>query len=206
MSGLTSRPEKQQRKAAHAQEPVVDPAQQAMAPQLPQRPPASKPAPQPEVETPQDKLGSVLMALAGKSPAAMPAALGWTKAGGVTVLPPSPQTGAQAPVWSQSQGRAADVLEALTGRAGRTLSTHDADATWAVLTQALAAGQTVVAGGGDDQPRERHGRARTALVVAADVLNGERRVTLAPQDAAEETLDFTELCREFPQIAVSSED
>jgi hypothetical protein len=205
MSGLTPRPDKQQRKPVHAQDHAQDVALQPAAPQLPQRPPAAKPEQKPESETPQDKLGSVLMALAGKSPAAMPETLTWTKAGAVTVLPPTARAhpGAQGRALASQQSRAADVIEALTGRPGRTLSTRDGEAAWATLTAALRAGHAVVAGGGDDVPRERHDRAHTVLIVAAEVVDGERRVTLATSQDTSEALDFTDLCREFTEIAVA---
>ena len=202
MSGLKQRPDKRARKPAHVAEPVHH--AQPPVPRLPERPPPAKaPSPTPESETSQDKLGSLLMALAGKTPSAMPEALVWNRAGAVTVLPRDDRSQVDARTLTQAQGRAQAVLEALIGQRGRTVATRDAAAAWAAVVAALGAGRTVVVGGGEEPPPERHGRPRAALVTALSEVDGEKRATLVTGDGASETVAFADLCRDFAEIAVA---
>jgi len=139
MASLDRRADKQQRKPAHAQERTQA---REVVPATPQPPPDAK-APEPESQTPQDKLGAVLMALAGRTPDAMPQALAWTRAGAVTVLPQRehavlPQAEVRARWLDQPPGRADAVLQALTGAIGHAVPTRDPAALWMALRAAIA--------------------------------------------------------------------
>ncbi len=211
MSGLDQRPDKQVKKQAHVQErvqsrdAVVTSVRAPLRPQTP-RPPEAQ---QPEVQTSADKVGAVLMALAGKAPRTMPETLTWSKSGAVTVLPESTGRRAvssealRAQVERQRTGRAGEVLRSLSGQSVHVTATHNAEATWTALVAAVQAGHSVVAGGGDDEPTERHERTRVALVTGVDAAAEPRAVTLLGADGEAETMDLTEFCATFAAIAVA---
>ena len=211
MSGLERRNDKQARKPAHAQSPDPARAPQPAPPPLPQRPQAA-PVPEPKQTAPQpDQLAAVLMALAGKTPQAMPETLAWTRAGGVTVLPTAErrapgQADLRAQLATAPQVRADAVLEALTGRRGQLIATRDAEALWQALVAATTAGATVLAGGDDDAPKRPHDRARVVQVLAVAETDAARLVTIRGGDGAETALPLAELAREFATIAVSQPD
>ena len=212
MSGLEQRPDKQARKPVHAQEQASARESPAASPRMPQRPQPGKPQePATESQTPQDKLGAVLMALAGKTPNAKPGALTWSQAGAVSMVPPSARGQARtealrAHLAVHGHSRAGEVLEALTGRPPTIVSTRDLALTWTTLVAAIAVGHTVIAGGGDDAPTERHGRPRAAVVCAVAMVGGERCATLLRADGSEEVLSLSTLCGEFAEIAVAAAD
>ncbi len=210
MSGLDQRPDKQARKPVHAQEQARE--SQAASPRMPQRPqPGKSQEPATESQTPQDKLGAVLMALAGKTPNAMPGALTWSQAGAVSMAPPSVRGQARtdalrAHLAVHGHSRAGEVLQALTGQAPTIVATRDLALTWTTLVAAMAAGHTVIAGGGDDTPTERHGRPRAAVVCAVAMVGGERCATLLTADGSEEVVALSVLCGEFAEIAIAAAD
>ncbi len=212
MSGLDRRPEKQARKPVHAQDQAQAHDSQAASPRMPQRPQPGKPhEPAAESQTPQDKLGAVLMALAGKTPQAMPGALTWSQAGAVTMVQPSARGQARtdalrAHLAVHGQGRAGEVLEALTGQAPNVVSTRDLAQTWTTLVAAMAAGHTVIAGGGDDAPTERHGRPRAVVVCDVAMVGGARCAMLLTADGSEEVLSLSALCAEFAELAIAAAD
>lgn len=208
MSGWDQRPDKQAKKPVHAQEAAQARDVQPTAPKTPQRPQTAKPQEgKPESQTPTDKLGAVLMALAGKSPRAMPETLTWSQSGSVTVVP---QEGAPLTLARETQvqqlretsGRAQAVARALTGQDAQVVAAQPTDATWTALVDATTRGQTVVAGGGDDEPTERHGRSRAALVTAVAETENQRTITLLADDGTEESVSFEAFCATFAEVAI----
>lgn len=211
MSGLEQRPDKQRVKPVHRQEPAQRPDAHA-APRLPVKPdPKTAEAGKSEerdvtlepVLVPQqrDALGAALLALTGKGPKTATEVWHWGRAGQGTAQapaagnPPSTQT---LPPWHPLGA----ALEALTGRPAHVMTTQDADAVWPAMVAAVTAQRTVLAGGGDDVPDDRHGRPRIVQVLETTEWAGERAVTIQTPEGGSASLPLSAFCRTFAEVAL----